>query len=159
MPRPQCIRTVGGSPDYILFKPAGIPVSRLEEVVLTVDEFEAIRLADREGLYHDEAAGMMNVSRQTFGRIIQSAREKTASALVEGKALRIGGGNIHMTEKRKFQCDDCGHEWEMPFGTGRPSSCPHCGGNAIHRFENSQGSVGRGRGPRGSGCARSQSKV
>jgi predicted DNA-binding protein (UPF0251 family) len=136
MPRPKCIRTVGGSPDYVLFKPAGIPVSKLEEVVLTVDELEALRLADREGLYHDEAAGMMNVSRQTFGRIIQSAREKTADALVAGKALRIEGGNVHIAGKRKFQCEDCGQKWEMPSGTGRPLSCPHCRGKFIHRSEN-----------------------
>lgn len=156
MPRPQCMRTVSGPPDYILFKPAGIPVSRLEEVVLTVDELEALRLADREGLYHDEAADMMNISRQTFGRIIQSARQKTAAALVEGKALRIEGGTIHMIEKRKFQCDRCRHEWEIPFGTGRPLSCPQCADADIHRSEDQRGPSGS---RRGRGCQRSQAKV
>jgi predicted DNA-binding protein (UPF0251 family) len=152
------MRTVNGSPDYILFKPAGIPASSLEEVVLTVDEFEAIRLADREGLHHDEAAGMMSVSRQTFGRIIESARHKTATALVEGKALRIEGGKVNMVEKRKFRCDGCGHEWKMPFGTGRPSSCPQCQGTGIHRSEDQRGPFGGGHGRRSGGCARSLAK-
>ena len=66
----------------------------LEEVVLTIDEFEAVRLADLEGLYQEQAAEKMNVSRQTFGRIIESARKKVAEALVQGKALKIGGGEF-----------------------------------------------------------------
>jgi uncharacterized protein len=135
MPRPRCIRTVNGPPDYLLFKPAGVPVSRLEEIVLTVDEFEALRLADRQGLYQDEAADLMNISRQTFGRIIQSARHKTATALADGKALRIEGGTVTMIEKRSFQCDGCGNAWQEPFGTGRPSSCPQCDGGDFHRSD------------------------
>ena len=159
MPRPQCMRTVGGLPDFTLFKPAGIPVSSLEEIVLTVDEFEAVRLADREGLYHDEAADVMNISRQTFGRIIQSARQKTAVALVEGKALRIEGGMVHMIEARTFQCDGCSHGWEPPIATGRPSSCPQCRSTNIHRSERQPGPFDGRRCRRSVGCARSQTKV
>ena len=159
MPRPQCMRRVTGSPDFTLFKPAGIPVSTLEEVVLTVDEFEAIRLADHEGLYHDEAADVMNISRQTFGRIIQSARQKTAAALVGGKVLRIEGGTVSVTEKREFQCDACGHGWEPLFGTGRPLSCPRCLGANIHRAECQRAPL-EGRRCRRSGCrGRSQTKA
>ena len=62
----------------------------LEEVVINEDEMEALRLADLEGLYHEEAAERMEVSRQTFGRIISAARKKTAEALLMGKAIRIG---------------------------------------------------------------------
>jgi uncharacterized protein len=153
------MRTVSGSPDFTLFKPAGIPVSSLEEIVLTVDEFEAVRLADREALYYEEAADVMNISRQTFGRIIQSARQKTAEALVEGKALRIEGGTVHMIEKRKFQCDGCGHGWEAPLGTGRPSSCPQCRDTNIHQSERESGSLNGRRCRRGVGCGRSQTKV
>lgn len=62
---------------------------KLDEVELTLDELEAIRLADYQGLYHEEAAGRMNISRPTFGRILEEARRKVATALMEGKALKI----------------------------------------------------------------------
>jgi predicted DNA-binding protein (UPF0251 family) len=68
----------------------------LEQVSLTVDELEAIRLADLEGLYQEKAAQRMNVSRQTFGRIIEAAHKKIADALVHGKALSITGGSIEV---------------------------------------------------------------
>ena len=63
----------------------------LEDVVLEADEIEALKLSDLEGLYHEDAARKMNISRQTFGRIISSARKKTAEALVGGKAIRLAG--------------------------------------------------------------------
>ena len=66
----------------------------LEEVNLTLDELEALRLADFDGLYQEESAGKMNVSRQTFGNIIQSAHQKIADAIIHGKALKIEGGVI-----------------------------------------------------------------
>ncbi len=73
--------------DY--FKPRGIPMTELEEVCLQMDELEALRLADSEGMYHEEAAGKMNISRATFGRILDSARHKVADAIIHGYALRI----------------------------------------------------------------------
>lgn len=66
----------------------------LEEVSLTLDEIEAIRLADLEGMYQDQVAKKMNVSRQTVGRILASAHKKIAEALVLGKAIRMEGGSI-----------------------------------------------------------------
>jgi predicted DNA-binding protein (UPF0251 family) len=68
----------------------------LDEVVMTLDEFEALRLADLEKLYHERAAEQMQVSRPTFSRIIDSARTKIADVLVHGKALRIEGGPIQV---------------------------------------------------------------
>ena len=62
---------------------------KLEEAVLDMDEVEAIRLADYEGLYHEDAAQKMNVSRATFGRILNGARRKVADAIINGKALKI----------------------------------------------------------------------
>jgi len=125
-------------------------MTELEELTLTVDEFEAIRLADLQGLYHDKAAEEMNVSRQTFGRIIESARRKVAQALVEAKALTIEGGDFEVTETRKFKCYDCQHTWELPHGTGRPGECPECKSTSIHRAEEDRGGhgarCGRGRG-------------
>jgi predicted DNA-binding protein (UPF0251 family) len=149
MARPKNCRRVGFLPDAKYFKPRGIPLSVLEEVVLTVDECEAIRLADFEGLYQEQAAGKMAVSRQTFGRIIDSAHKKVAEALVKGKALKIEGGEFDMLETRKFRCSDCQHAWELPYGTGRPSDCPSCKSSNIHRSEEDRGyarGLGRGQG-------------
>jgi predicted DNA-binding protein (UPF0251 family) len=77
----------------------GVPISILEEIVLLMDEFEAIRLADLEGLYQEQAAERMNVSRQTFGRIVEAARRKVAKALSDGLALRIEGGEVEMPDE------------------------------------------------------------
>jgi predicted DNA-binding protein (UPF0251 family) len=142
-------------PSSTYFKPKGIPLSILEEVILTVDEFEAIRLADLEGLYQEEAAERMKVSRQTFGRIIESAHKKVAETLVKGKALRIEGGEFEMAAERKFTCYSCRHTWQLPYGTGRPAECPACKSRDIHRAEDDRGCTGgrRGYGP---GCRRQQ---
>ena len=119
--------------DY--FKPRGIPMAELGEVVLTVDEFEALRLADFESMYQEEAAGQMEVSRQTFGRIIASARHKVAGALVEGKALRIDGGEFRISAFRTFRCEDCSAQWQLSHGTGRPVECPECRGRNFRRSD------------------------
>jgi predicted DNA-binding protein (UPF0251 family) len=152
MPRPRRCRRVGGPPGTVLFKPAGVPSSRLTELVLGIDELEAIRLADLEGLYQEQAAEQMHVSRQTFGRIISVARGKVAKALVEGMSLRIEGGEIEMEDMRKFRCSECEHEWQEPFGTGRPDGCPKCHSTDFRRTDGSRGS-GTGR---GGACIRSQ---
>ena len=96
MPRPKCPRWIEAIPEHTWFKPAGVPLRDLEEVVLTLDEVEALRLADLQGRYHEEAAERMGVSRQTLGRILSAARRKVAEALVEGKALRVEGGNVEV---------------------------------------------------------------
>ena len=92
--RPKRCRKVCGSPDPRCFKPRGIPSSELEENVLSLDEFEAMRLADLEEMYHEDAARMMGISRQTFGRILSSARRKTADALVNVKLRAVEGGDV-----------------------------------------------------------------
>jgi len=122
------------------FKPAGIPTSRLGCVTLTVDELEAIHLADLDGLYQEEAAKKMGVSRQTFGRIVGSAHRTIADALVNGKLLFIKGGNVKMAAKRTFKCYACEYKWEEPFGTGRPKDCPECGSKVFHRIDENAGS-------------------
>lgn len=92
MPRPFKCRMVRCKPDTNYFKPRGIPLSDLQEVGLGLDELEAIRLADLEGFYQEDAAKKMNISRQTFGNIIAAAHKKIADAIVNGKALKISGG-------------------------------------------------------------------
>ena len=126
MARPKNCRLVGSAPGSNYFKPRGIPLFVLEEVILAIDEFEAVRLADFEGLYQDQAAERMKVSRQTFGRILESARKKIAEALVKGKALKIEGGEFEMATSSRFECFDCRHSWAIPYGTDRPQKCPSC---------------------------------
>jgi len=92
MPRPHKPRRVSTMPRYTYFKPTGIPMPLLDEVVLTVDEVEAVRLKDLEKLEQQECAARMNVAQSTLQRILVSAREKIARSLIEGKALRIHGG-------------------------------------------------------------------
>ena len=135
MPRPLCPRRVSATPPSTYFKPRGVPVSKLEETVLSVDELEALRLADLEGLYHEDAAARMNVSRATFGRIAEAARRKVADVLVRGRALRIEGGVVEGPALRRFACASCRHEWSEPFGTGRPGACPQCGGDDFQRVD------------------------
>lgn len=95
---------VGCHPKNNYYKPRGVPLAFLEDVVLAVDEYEGMRLADLEGLYQEDAAAKMGVSRQTFGRIIESAHRKVADALVNGKALRIEGGDFALPEKAEPRC-------------------------------------------------------
>jgi len=143
MPRPKRCRRVAGMPECRLFKPAGVAAAMLDEVILAVDEFEALRLADYEGIYQQGCAQRMGVSRQTFGRIVEAGRGKVARALVEGLVLRIEGGKVEMTEMRTFQCLPCGHSWQLAHGTGRPTECPQCQDKNIRRAEEERG---RGRG-------------
>ena len=96
MPRPRQCRRVAQLPQATYYKPRGVPMRLLQQVALTVDELEAIRLADLEGLYQEQAAQQMNVSRQTFGRILEAAHKKVADALVTGKDLSIEGGPIEV---------------------------------------------------------------
>ena len=93
-------------PAASIFKPTGIPMHEIEEVVMTLDEFEALRQADLVGLYQEQAAEQMGVSRPTFSRIIESAHRKVADALVHGKALRIEGGPVHHEGRRCCELHD-----------------------------------------------------
>ena len=101
MPRPLRCRRVRCKPDSNCFKPQGIPIDRLEEVILTIDELEAVRLADAESMYQEKAAEKMNISRQTFGNIIISAHKKIADCLINTKALKIEGGAIEIIRTGK----------------------------------------------------------
>ena len=158
MARPRNCRRVGSMPQSDYFKPRGIPLSMLEDVVLTVDELEAIRLADLEGLYQEQAAEKMKVSRQTFGRIIESAHKKVAEALVKGKALKIEGGEFEMAAVRKFKCYGCQHSWELPYGTGRPENCPSCKSGNIHRAQEERRCANGGGRVQGRCCRGTQQK-
>lgn len=121
--RPPKWRYVRFIPDATYFKPVGVPLKELEEVVLAVEELEALRLKDIEGLEQEECAEKMNVSRPTFVRVINTARRKVAEALVKGYAIRIEGGNYQIVGT--VRCGRCGHEWHQP-ETGIELACPKC---------------------------------
>ena len=87
------MRRVWFEPNVTYFKPAGVQMIELQESVISRDELEAIRLKDFEGIDQQEAAKKMNISQPTFHRLVLEARKKIADALVNGKALRIEGGN------------------------------------------------------------------
>ena len=106
MGRPVKCRKICCLPAVCVFKPQCASLHELEEIELGLDEMEAMRLVDLEGLYHVDAAACMGVSRQTFGKIIAQARLKVASALIAGKALRIGPVNI--LRHRMGECERFG---------------------------------------------------
>lgn len=103
MARPKKPRCMKCAPNALYFKPRGVPLVDLKEVSLAMDELEALRLADHRGLYHEEAAAVMKVSRATFGRILAEARRKVAEALILGKALRIETGNPEAVDTQAGQ--------------------------------------------------------
>jgi predicted DNA-binding protein (UPF0251 family) len=142
MARPLKCRHVCCAPGTDYFKPRGIPIRDLEKVVLTMDEFEALRLADLEGLYQEAAGQRMGVSRQTVGNILDSAHKKVADCIVNGKAIKIEGGVYAMDEMRESRCSACQHTWQEPYGTGRLGSCPKCGSRDIHSATEGVGHAG-----------------
>lgn len=99
MPRPKRLRWISFRPGVTYFKPRGIPLRFLEEVNLTVDELEALRLADFKQLDQRLAAKKMKISQSTFQRILTSARKKVSQGLVEGKAIRIEGGKVRIVRR------------------------------------------------------------
>jgi uncharacterized protein len=132
MPRPRKRRRVWHDPIPAIFKPVGVPLSQLKTITLLHEELEALRLVDLEENYQKQAALQMNVSRSTLQRIVSEARSKVAQALTEGAALQIEGGTFRIAS-RYWQCNDCGHLWEIEHGSGQsaPAQCPHCGSQKI----------------------------
>ena len=90
-------------PEHRIFQPKGEGCA--EPVALALDEYEAVRLMDHEGLTHEQCAEVMQVSRTTVTEIYASARRKLAEAIVEGRALEIGGGSVKLCDRR----DPCGY--------------------------------------------------
>lgn len=130
MVRPRRFRRVHSEPDITYFKPAGVRLVDLEEIVISVEEFEAVRLKDFEGLEQEEAAKKMNISQPTFHRLILSARKKIAEAIVKGKAIKITGGHFQLAGKTKVcVCRDCG--FSLAKKPGQPCftlNCLECSG-------------------------------
>lgn len=136
MVRPRKFRNVGHWPDVTYFKPRAVPLRELLEVNLTVDELEAMRLANLERLSQAEAAVRMQIHQSTFNRTLAKAREKVTSALVDGKAIRIYGGDYRMPGRngRGPRAQGAGRGG-MGFAEGGPKgfcACTHCDYQTVH---------------------------
>lgn len=132
MARPTKERRIEFIPENKYFKPAGIPMRDIEEVSLTLEEVEAVRLKDMEELNQEECASRMNVSRPTFQRVLIEARRKIADALITGKAIRFHGGDYKLADKY-FHCSRCGERYNKVYQNRRRRGrvyqkylCPEC---------------------------------
>jgi predicted DNA-binding protein (UPF0251 family) len=126
MARPFKQRFVGPHPKVTTFKPQGIPVTELDILMLTLDELEAIRLADLEGDDQERAAMKMHISRPTFGRILERGHRVVADALFNGKAIQIGGGPVVSARRGKVRCRRCRRAWDIPLAVATDFRCPRC---------------------------------
>ncbi len=140
MSRPQYNRIVHEPPLFSDFKPIGVRGHDLKQIVLTLDEFEAVRLADQLGMSQVLAAEEMEISRSTFSRLIEKARKKIADFIVQGKLLTIDGGSVHF-RVNIIQCKDCGHMFKISFEKNT-KECPACHSKKIM---NMAGNFGHGK--------------
>ncbi len=140
MPRPKSKRIVHEPPLFTEFKPIGVRGPSLEQVELSLDEFEALRLADMLNFSHAEAAEEMEISRSTFSRLIDQARGKMADFIIKGKLLSINGGNVHF-RTNTIQCQSCGYMIKTDFNK-TVTECPSCHSKTLL---NLAGGFGHGR--------------
>ncbi|WP_286182034.1 DUF134 domain-containing protein [Desulfovibrio sp. Huiquan2017] len=170
MGRRKIRRTVQQEPGATYYKPQGIPMHKLRNATLTLEELEALRLADAQGLTQEEGAQVMGVSRATFGRVLGAARHIVATALAEGQAIRIEGGHYTLADEG-WECpkllpdemfetigDDSmpGMDGTGPRGMGGGGRC--MGGRGMGRGQGQGMGQGRGMGGRnmGQGAGRGQ---
>ncbi|MBZ2175038.1 DUF134 domain-containing protein [Schnuerera sp. xch1] len=130
MARPTKCRRVDFFPNTTCFVPLGKEKRRLKEVELKIEELEAMRLKDIEGLSQQECADRMKVSRQTFQNIIDNARNKVAVALTEGLAINIKGGNF-ISSYCEIKCESCNTIYRIK-NVKDKKECPMCNSNKIH---------------------------
>lgn len=129
MPRPIKWRKVENLPEYRYFIPTNVDSEDLEENILKIEELEAIRLRDLQGLEQEECANKMKISRQTFQRVYNEAKAKVADSLVNGKAIKVSGGNFTQNICT-LVCRNCGFKWEKRVEELREADqrrCPQCG--------------------------------
>ncbi len=140
MARPRNNRIVKVPPLFNEFKPVGVTGRDLTKINISLDEYEAVRLADNLSLSHLEASQEMGVSRSTFSRLVESARKKISEFIITGKMLVIEGGNIHFTNNI-IKCFDCGHMFNIRIDE-HFKECPECNSNNLI---NIAGNYGHGR--------------
>ena len=148
MARPFKWRIIEHLPTVTYFVPSETAPSSVPENVLKLEELEAIRLKDLEGLEQSACADKMEVSRQTFQRILLSARGKLADSLINGKAIHVVGG--HSTQNIwLIKCLDCGREWTESFENMKSPRmdshpCPTCHSENTRCGQTCSGPFGRG---------------
>ncbi len=135
MARPTKWRKIENIPTIPYFIPSDKDIVEVPENILKLEELEAIRLKDLEGLEQEECAEKMEVSRPTFQRILLSAREKIADSLVNGKTIHIEGGNF-TRNICPVRCMNCGKEWMESYENlesikNGEYSCPSCGSAKV----------------------------
>jgi len=129
MSRPEKDRIINCPPAFAEFKPPGVPRRALNQIVLNIAEYEALRLADYEGRDQVDSAGEMEISRPTFTRLLKKARQKLCAMLVEGKSLTIEGGTVHF-KANLIRCRDCQHVFRVKIDQD-PTDCPRCGSTRL----------------------------
>ena len=125
MARPEKHRNIQVPPRFNRFKPVEARNCDLEQIMLNLDEYESLRLADYAGLDHCDAAEKMCIYRPTFTRFLARVRHKLTEFLVEGKFLQIKGGVVHFSQNL-IKCLDCGIRFPSPL-TNTTHICPECG--------------------------------
>ena len=128
MARPKRLRRLVVAPPTHSFLPAAEKDCSIqkETVILTMDEFEALRLADLECYSQEEAAKQMGISRATFGRIVESARSKVARTLVHGCRMEIAGGAFMFGRGRQLQCPRCRRRQSRDIDERKRVECRRC---------------------------------
>ncbi len=129
MPRPMKCRRVEFFPDVESFLPTGTGTGKVKEYTIKVEELEAMRLKDVENMSQEDCADRMHVSRQTFQKIIETARKKVALALMDGAAIRISGG-CFVSKTCRLLCADCGNSYDPDVEEDK-LFCPKCGSRNI----------------------------
>ncbi len=133
-------RIIHEPPMFREFKPRGLKRDDLPRVEMSIDEFEAIRLADFQNQSHEDASKTMDISRPTFSRLIEAARHKMADFIINGKYLEIKGGAIHF-RNNLFRCKSCEQTFSVAI-QNIINKCPHCESSHII---NMAGSLGHGK--------------
>jgi len=141
MVRPRRLRTIFFQPDITYFKPVGVPMIHLKEVMLSFDELEAIRLMDSEGLSQVQVAKRMKISQSTLSRLLKEGRKKLADAIIRGNAIKIQGGNFKMVQPtgrglgmgRGRGFGGGGRMGRFVAGPSGNCVCPKCGYKEAHQ--------------------------
>jgi len=135
MARPFKCRQIWRNPNFAYFKPRAVPLASLREVILTVDEAETLRLKDLEKLDQTHAAEKMGIHQSTFQRTLTRAREKVSDAIINGKAIKIHGGNYSQgfgAPPVNCVCPNCGYqEAKKPSVPCSSLVCPKCNAKMV----------------------------
>ncbi len=129
MPRKKNNRLIDLPPVFTEFKPTGVRKKQLESMTLSLDEYEAIRLADFYGLSQEKAAQQMQISRPTFSRVVEAARKKMAEFIIKGRRITIEGGDVHF-KQNTIKCATCNHLFNVDIQQ-QVETCPECNSDSL----------------------------